>query len=97
MLYKKNKFRFKKFIFTIFFFYFTSHQFILLASEKKDFNKNVFCENVSPDFFINKNVLSKIIIKTNKTKKWSENILDLFYEFNSEKYSRLFEFILNST
>ena len=86
MLYKKNKFRFKKFIFTIFFFYFTSHQFILLASEKKDFNKNVFCENVSPDFFINKNVLSKIIIKTNKTKKWSENILDLFYEFNSEKY-----------
>ena len=86
MLYKKNNFRYKKYLFTIFFFYFITHQFSLLANENKDLNKNIFCENVPPNFFINKNALNKIIIKTNKTKKWSENILDLFYEFNSEKY-----------
>ena len=85
MLYKKNKFKYKQFIFSII-VYFIALQTILPASEKKEFNKNVFCENTSPELFINENKLNKIIIKTNKTKKWSENILDLFYEFNSEKF-----------
>lgn len=74
---------YKTLILLIFFFNLNS---LTYGSENKDFYKEKYCEEISPEFFLSNTNPDKIIIETNNKKKWTKNIFSLLVESNFNKY-----------